>query len=526
MCLYRSLGLSVCILLLLPMKAQRLDSVVYTTDFERKVFALLVSGSVPGADSLVFAISDPSGKNNPVQAAADARLRMERIYTVLDAAKISAKPLPKKVKMIFDLVHKELLRYYDEDAIYAQLFERGIYNCLTATLLYAQIFDHYGIVYDIKELPSHVYLVVSPGVENILVETTLPVTGFQAPGEAFQRQYVETIILMGRMTREHAIQVGFASAFNESYYDKDNINLRTAAAFQYYNYALRCIEQKQFVEALAAIRKARLMAGASSPRLDVVYAQAIANLQLLNKARTAQGFYYLAELANIISSPKVEMELINTIQALGEQFLMRENNPLSWNLMHETLQAYLISDSLRHILKSMYHNGNGIWHYSKGAYWEALDEAEISMRLTPNNLYCFYLIKETLLAIVRWSQSEPEYGTKLLLRMEQYQTTLPVLMTFPEVVNLYHWLLIDQLQTYIGTGALAEADSLFTRIEGMYASSDILAKSINSSVYQWIGEAYYREKNKTKALYWLEKGLERYPKDAQLLDWQRLVKLY
>src|SRR6218665_2366950 len=75
----------------------------------------------------------------------------------------------KKVKFTYDYVHKQFLKIYKEKNGFMDLFESGEYNCLSASALYAIIFSKISIPYQIRETPTHVYLIAYPDSEKILI---------------------------------------------------------------------------------------------------------------------------------------------------------------------------------------------------------------------------------------------------------------------------------------------------------------------------------------------------------------------
>ncbi|MCA5005607.1 hypothetical protein [Sphingobacterium bovistauri] len=80
-----------------------------------------------------------------------------------------AKP-SKKLKTLFKNIHNTFLRIYDENANVYDMFENGKYNCVTASILYSYIFEYINIPYQIKEEPTHVYVVAYPSKHNIMIE--------------------------------------------------------------------------------------------------------------------------------------------------------------------------------------------------------------------------------------------------------------------------------------------------------------------------------------------------------------------
>lgn len=145
------------------------------------------------------------------------------------------KTLSKTVQNYFDLTHKKFFIKYWETAYFNHIFESGIYNCVTASALYAILFDKLGIQYTIKETPTHVYLIVNPGKENIMVETTDPQGRISVVTDEMKKQYVDYLKAEKLISDADLSGNTVNDLFYESYYGDSDISLIELAGLQYYN---------------------------------------------------------------------------------------------------------------------------------------------------------------------------------------------------------------------------------------------------------------------------------------------------
>src|SRR5689334_20370888 len=53
------------------------------------------------------------------------------------------------VRFIFTKTHQEYLKAFKPYASFNELFSDGDYNCLTGTILYALVLNHFGIQYEV-----------------------------------------------------------------------------------------------------------------------------------------------------------------------------------------------------------------------------------------------------------------------------------------------------------------------------------------------------------------------------------------
>ncbi len=106
---------------------------------------------------------------------------------------IDTKSEVKKVKYVYDYVHKQFLKVYKLQNSFADIFSKGEYNCVSASALYAIIFTKLDIPFNIIEAPHHVYLVAYPQTFKILIETTSPEKGYYQFNDNFINQYVKIL---------------------------------------------------------------------------------------------------------------------------------------------------------------------------------------------------------------------------------------------------------------------------------------------------------------------------------------------
>jgi hypothetical protein len=154
------------------------------------------------------------------------------------------------LKHLFYKVHRRYLKHYRDNTNLATLLEEGSYDCITGTALYSLLLDALGYKYSIRELPYHVYLMVSleQGRDSLLLESTDARHGFTgSPARISKRlaQYSEDL------KAKEPYQYDYTFEINEQ------IGLRELAALNYYNVAVQHYNQQQFEEAKVFLIQAR-----------------------------------------------------------------------------------------------------------------------------------------------------------------------------------------------------------------------------------------------------------------------------
>ncbi len=165
----------------------------------------------------------------------------------------------KRIKLIYDQIHKQFFKKYTLDANFSKIFEDGTYNCVTASAMYAFVFDKLKVPYHIKETPSHVFLVAYPNTYKIYLETTVPGTyGFIVPKENDIKKIVDELIAYKLATKEEVLEKGHMKFYEEYYYGKEFINKSSLIGMLYYNRSLKNIESTDYDKAINDLRKSKV----------------------------------------------------------------------------------------------------------------------------------------------------------------------------------------------------------------------------------------------------------------------------
>ncbi len=79
---------------------------------------------------------------------------------------------------VFYKAHKILLREYKKHSVFNDLLNKGFYDCVSGSAIYAILLDRYGFDYKIIETDFHVFVLVQKDGENFIFESTEPRSGF------------------------------------------------------------------------------------------------------------------------------------------------------------------------------------------------------------------------------------------------------------------------------------------------------------------------------------------------------------
>ncbi len=164
----------------------------------------------------------------------------------------------KKAELIYESIHKKYLIRYIENPAFPDIFSKGEFNCVTATALYAISLQYFDLPYEIRELPTHVYLIVYPKTERIIFETTDPVNGLSELSEKQVEEYREYLVSNKILTRQEADNDDLL----ENHILPDSIiSLQQLVGIQYYNNSIKSVAEEKPKKAILEMEKAHILHG-------------------------------------------------------------------------------------------------------------------------------------------------------------------------------------------------------------------------------------------------------------------------
>lgn len=228
-----------------------LSDLKYHSDFEKNALQNFVKHQ-KDTFNLMMAIDE---KITEDQSIAQYNQYCE-IFRELSSKKIESKSLNTKIQMSYKAVHDKFLKRYSDNEFFPTTLETGLYNCVSATILYAMIFDHLKIPYKIMASTNHVYLVANPGPKSVVIETTNP--GFENTlftGD-FKLQYVNNLKNSKLISADDYKNKSTEEIFQEHFKEVKDATLYNLPGFQYHNKALKLAQNNDIENAYKLEQKA------------------------------------------------------------------------------------------------------------------------------------------------------------------------------------------------------------------------------------------------------------------------------
>jgi hypothetical protein len=486
------------------------DDLVFHSNFEKEVFKTTENPSPKQVLSLILAISPEINKSNEKEA----ENFILQICKELEEKGIRSKKIKKASKILFDGVHKHMTKY-EENVQFDVLYQKGVYNCVTATALYAFILDNFNIPYQIKKYPTHVNLVIDPNGENILVETTNPIDGISIADKENIVQYLQENKLVSQQETTGLT----TDQIYDAYYKINitNISLSELPAILYWNKVIAIIEKEDYTLARQLIEKSIFLKYEEAK--EVSRMMVLAHLSDRVTSEKPENFEPMFELLNYEKmSQFVETQILDNFNILAREKLIGKFDSAGF----ENFYKYFAENSknnkdLSNDLEFNYHLFWAVNLEARGEKRAAYKHLEAAYILETENLAIQLFISE--LAGIFYEEAKGES----LENNELYW-----LEKFPFLEKQEYFNEVMLLKKCIKLCAFFEKDQetdgfkIYKNIEPLLKKSN--NERIIAHVYGQIFHHFIRWEDYESAQKWIEKGLEISPENMALNDCKKRLE--
>jgi hypothetical protein len=152
------------------------------------------------------------------------------------------------VRHIFVKTHAQILKRYKDEAKFQQLFIDGTYNCLTGTILYSLILNHFNIRHEVIETNYHIFLIVQTNQGEVLIEVTDPLDGFVNSKKEIEER-IEAF-------KNNVNTADVSGAYEFSFNLYNSVSQRELLGLLYYNLAVESFNKQQVDKSVVLLAKA------------------------------------------------------------------------------------------------------------------------------------------------------------------------------------------------------------------------------------------------------------------------------
>ncbi|MEM7160941.1 MAG: hypothetical protein AAF487_00745 [Bacteroidota bacterium] len=228
----------------------------------------------------------------------------------------------KKIQILYKEIHDKYFQLYSEDVLFYDIFLQKKYNCLTATALYSLACQIMDIPFEIRQEPTHVYLIAYPESDRIIMETTLPSQGLYLIKDKHLEMYKRMMVENKYITHEEASSPDF--------YERYFLNDKSASTidligFLYHNSSILFTESEDFERAFHQAEKANSILDTELSMIHMT--SLLSRIIVLEKDNLSiQKFcHFISKLENLTGPGEALIDELPTWYSIKADKLIREN---------------------------------------------------------------------------------------------------------------------------------------------------------------------------------------------------------
>ena len=372
----------IALVLVLPSIAQNQDLINFSdlkfqTSYEQRLFEEVGSNKFDPFDLLMVMPGVDSVQID----------KWQKKYTQkVDLLKSQKRPKndSKYVKNVYQFVHDQFLRKYENVSYFDQLFSNGVYNCVTAVGLYGLVFDEVGIPYEIKETTTHVYIVAYPGTsQQIGIETTDPIGGYKAFSPGFKQSFVDQLVRV-KLIDTSELSMGIDAVFSKYYFTDTHLGIKELAGLQYYNKGLTHLDEQHYLDSYEQFKKAFFLHPTESIK-DILIASAVLATSKLEYDKL-EDVELLVFIANLEHGDIGKKEVLGEFGRVLEAQLAEKNDTVLLAKSHQLLLTG-IKDSATIAEIDFYYNYERARRlYNTGNYDQSFTFSREALSLQPEHV--------------------------------------------------------------------------------------------------------------------------------------------
>lgn len=374
-------------LIITSVYSSSVDTTIYKSEYEKRAFLKQLNTDQGNPLELLLSFNYTEDIESRFAS------KLLKIKKYLGKKSVDEKKLKRQVLETVKYIQKDYLKEYDPTASFNDLILEGRYNYISATALYALIFDEYNIPYSIIENPEHLYLSVGDPENPIYIKTVKNKNQSYYYDIQFKIEYVDFLIQNQLITIDTSQKTYIDNLFEEHFLREKNIDLIQLAAHQYSSRGLSNLGKNSLEEAAVDLEKAHILY--NSFRNQYAYNAALTNLTIKQREDKSYEGKIWAKYLNINIKNKyifdnTQIIIRNILQDLSSKPHSREEYHRFYKdfkrLLHNSLDKnYYDRIYYYHLAKS---------DFKLGEIEKALDNAHLSHLMDPENVETLYLIRE------------------------------------------------------------------------------------------------------------------------------------
>lgn len=509
---------------LLTLLSQAQDSLVryseiqFTSDFERKAFNKFFKENNQAIALELLLSPSPMG---PAQILV-TNARLDETVKKFNELGLDSKKPERRLKSITDQVKASYFKFYNPSIGFSDIFSSGAYNSITATALYALLFDRLKIPYAIQEKNTHIFPVAYPDQQKIVTETTPLNFSYRTFDLKYQEAFVDGLKNAHRISDGEIQAFSTEGLFARHFYANRNMSFAELIGLHYLSDSYQKSDKNDYAGAFKQCEKAYLFF--PSPRCTFTLMNLGALVLQTTKLSPKERALYIAKMSRY-SEWGITPEMIQgEFGKLNDELLIRQNNRTLYGECADIIVTHgLQDDEIRNGIRYIQYYEVGRADYNQGRYGMAKYNFAKALDIQPKNAE----LSATFLGTLGFSIRNINDAT-LLDTVLVYKKRFPLLLennNFKSLLaNAYLVASADAMNANnlkLAEQHLVDFEKVYN--EGNADNSLIVSPNLVGEAYSKLCTYYFKKNQKEKAKALVKKGLDIAPDSYELRIRQQML---
>jgi len=483
-----------------------LQIIDFKNGYEKEAFYNYYNDTIKNIEPLFFTIKE--SMNITEYTNSDNRLN-EWLANYPEKEKV-IKGDKKAVKKFYQATHDKFLDKYVNLATYPDIFAKGEYNCVSASILYGSLLKKLSIPFIVKVSTNHVFLIAFPSTTPTIIETTNPTVGTVIFTDKYKTDYVKQLRAQKLISEQEFKNNSIDELFYLNYFDCKTATFSALIGAQYYNNGLSLLSNQKFEEALPNLQKASLFMSSESS----AGALTLATVGVIGLRKWDSDLIYSAykQLVRLPDSLLKQEAIKSEIKHIASDRVIQNRDTTSFKRAYKAMLASTTKDDIKEHLHYVNNVAMSDYYMHKEEHSKAYPFLRDAYNADTTQKYFLFALCRTIEN--RFESEEPDE------QFTVYQTAkkeIPDIATNSTFINAMARSIIKAVKRRTYAGQIEKADALLLEFEKQIPPSSLFySSSIIDDTYGPLVKYYYAKRNNKKALQIVKRGLVYYPESYEL----------
>jgi tetratricopeptide (TPR) repeat protein len=446
---------------------------------------------------------------NPASGEEDFKASLNKLESSINAINTPAfdkKSDKSKVQLVNRSIQTEYLKYLSDDARFDRLFSDGAYNSVSASAIFALVFERLAIPHEIRLVADGAIVVAYPSTLKIVIDPSNIQKNLNRMDESVKKSFLSFLSEQKKITADDEQGNQRDEIFNQYFFGEPVIRLEALASMEYMFDGIYENSRGNTRLALDQMLKSYLLK--PGPRHLFYIISLLGDLYRKSNFDQSKEWDLFIITSWFVDLGVTNDQILTEYNTLTNNQLIQNSNIDLYSKMSDYILPRIKNLMLRSDLEFLYQFEKGRYYYSKANYSEAGKCLESAYLLKPKNIEIQAAFVSSVFPMISGLTAKGRVE-----KLEAFVHTFPDLQENGNYVHLLLLAMLDYFTLLYDNQEIETAEYYRTLFEQLVSQNKEinLGQSSIGEAYTSAALYYFRKGQNKKAREILLKGLELSP---------------